>query len=163
MHRVAHKHVAAAGICGHTPSDANLLTRGLRDGQAVLEFRLAYPAAKWRNVYKALTVLEFLLKRGSDACVAIARDDMMFRLDHLARNFDYFGPEGRDHGINVRHRRVGEPHFVQRNMRRAPSGHNSAGGTVMHSAPCSELFAIAAPGLTQRNIFGCDWEWRCLL
>lgn len=80
----------------------------------MLEFRLGYPAAKWRNVYKALTVLEFLLKRGSDACVAIAGDDMMFRLDHLARNFDYFGADGRDHGINVRHRRVGEPHFVQR-------------------------------------------------
>ena len=32
--------------------------------QAVLFFRLGYPAAKWRNVYKGLTVLEFLLKRG---------------------------------------------------------------------------------------------------
>lgn len=32
--------------------------------QAVLEFRLGYPPQKWRNVYKALTVLEFLLKRG---------------------------------------------------------------------------------------------------
>ncbi len=34
--------------------------------QAVLFFRLGYPAAKWRNVYKGLTVLDFLLKRGSD-------------------------------------------------------------------------------------------------
>lgn len=33
--------------------------------QAVLEFRLGYPPQKWRNVYKALTVLEFLLKRGA--------------------------------------------------------------------------------------------------
>ena len=33
--------------------------------QAVLEFRLGYPPDKWRNVYKALTVLEFLLKRGA--------------------------------------------------------------------------------------------------
>ena len=138
--------------------------------QAVLEFRLGYPAAKWRNVYKALTVLEFLLKvrrdarcetlnpkqcrystpgapallcilcakraqralgklkqrldqrpsamrdrsrsacvfllpqRGSDACVATAQEDLMFRLEDLSRNFDYWGPDGRDHGINVRHR-----------------------------------------------------------
>lgn len=41
---------------------------------------------------------------GSEWCVAIARDDMMFRLDDLSRNFSYFGPDGRDHGINVRHR-----------------------------------------------------------
>lgn len=34
--------------------------------QAVLFFRLGYPAAKWRNVYKGLTVLEFLLKRGAE-------------------------------------------------------------------------------------------------
>jgi hypothetical protein len=36
--------------------------------------------------------------------VAIARDDMMFRLDDLARSFGYFASDGRDHGINVRHR-----------------------------------------------------------
>lgn len=41
---------------------------------------------------------------GSEWCVAIARDDMMFRLDDLARSFGYFGSDGRDHGINVRHR-----------------------------------------------------------
>ena len=51
-----------------------------------------------------LVSLEFLLKRGSEACVAIAKDDLMFRLDDLARNFDHRGPDGRDHGINVRHR-----------------------------------------------------------
>ena len=34
--------------------------------QAVLFFRLGYPAVKWRNVYKGLTVLEFLLRRGAD-------------------------------------------------------------------------------------------------
>ncbi len=39
--------------------------------QAVLFFRLGYPAAKWRNVYKGLTVLDFLLKRGSDQARAV--------------------------------------------------------------------------------------------
>jgi ENTH domain len=41
--------------------------------QAVIELRLGYPAAKWRNVYKALTVLEFLLKRGSEQGAVGAR------------------------------------------------------------------------------------------
>ena len=36
--------------------------------------------------------------------MAIARDDMMFLLDDLARSFGYFASNGRDHGINVRHR-----------------------------------------------------------
>ncbi len=71
--------------------------------QAVLEFRLAYPAEKWRNVYKALTVLEFLLTRGSEAAVAIARDDLLPRLQDLAARFEYYA-DGRDHGLNVRHR-----------------------------------------------------------
>lgn len=71
--------------------------------QAVLEFRLAYPAEKWRNVYKALTVLEFLLTRGSDASVAIARDEVLPRLLDLAERFFYYA-DGRDHGLNVRHR-----------------------------------------------------------
>lgn len=69
----------------------------------MLEFRLAYPAEKWRNVYKALTVLEFLLTRGSDASVAIARDEVLPRLLDLSERFFYYA-DGRDHGLNVRHR-----------------------------------------------------------
>lgn len=69
----------------------------------MLEFRLAYPVEKWRNVYKALTVIEFLLTRGSDAAVAIARDDLLSRLQYLAAQFYYYA-DGRDHGLNVRHR-----------------------------------------------------------
>ena len=41
--------------------------------QAVLFFRLGYPAAKWRNVYKGLTVLEFLLKRGAEQVLCSSR------------------------------------------------------------------------------------------
>jgi ENTH domain len=41
--------------------------------QAVLEFRLGYPPDKWRNVYKALTVLEFLLKRGAPHIMMFTR------------------------------------------------------------------------------------------
>ena len=38
--------------------------------QAVIQLRLGYPHAKWRNVYKGLTLLEFLLKRGPETACA---------------------------------------------------------------------------------------------
>ena len=70
---------------------------------SILSFRLSYPPHKWRNVYKALTVLEFLLRRGSDAAVATARGQFAAALEGL-RRFAYVTPEGRDLGQNVQHR-----------------------------------------------------------
>ncbi len=69
----------------------------------MLQLRLGYPPAKWRNVYKALTVLEFLLKRGAERCVALARADLAPVLEDL-EGFQFVSPEGRDQGVNVRHR-----------------------------------------------------------
>lgn len=71
---------------------------------AMLELRLGYPPNKWRNVYKALTVLEFLVRRGSDACVARATEELGPKLDALSTGFAYTSPSGRDMGVNVRHR-----------------------------------------------------------
>ncbi|EFN56386.1 hypothetical protein CHLNCDRAFT_14865, partial [Chlorella variabilis] len=39
----------------------------------VVDLRLSYPPKKWRNVYKGLTLLEYLLRHGSEPCVARAR------------------------------------------------------------------------------------------
>eukprot|EP00891_Asterochloris_glomerata_P003141 jgi/Astpho2/3141/Aster-x0147 len=69
---------------------------------AVVELRLDYPAEKWRNVYKALIVLEFLLKRGGSQCVRLA-EDLIAKLEHLGQ-FAYISVDGRDQGVNVRHR-----------------------------------------------------------
>ena len=73
--------------------------------QAVLQLRLGYAAAKWRNVYKALTVLEFLVRRGAERCVALARSELLPKLEDLEA-FQYVSPDGRDQGVNVRHRCV---------------------------------------------------------
>lgn len=51
---------------------------------------------------QALTVLEFLIKRGSDQCVENAQN-LKMRLEDL-QVFEYTSPDGRDHGVNVRHR-----------------------------------------------------------
>ncbi|KAK9821166.1 hypothetical protein WJX74_003656 [Apatococcus lobatus] len=70
---------------------------------AVIIFRLGYPPVKWRNVYKALTVLEFLIKRGSGQCVDVARQEVAPRLAQL-QLFSYVAPDGKDQGVNVSHR-----------------------------------------------------------
>ncbi|KAK9865406.1 hypothetical protein WJX84_000313 [Apatococcus fuscideae] len=70
---------------------------------ALIIFRLAYPPVKWRNVYKALTVLEFLIKRGSSQCVDVAQQEIAPRLAQL-QQFSYIAPDGKDQGVNVSHR-----------------------------------------------------------
>lgn len=52
-------------------------------------------------LFQALQVLEFLTKRGSDHCIAFAKDDIQDCLKNL-RHFDYVGTDGRDYGVNVR-------------------------------------------------------------
>lgn len=70
----------------------------------VLEFRLGYPPHKWRNVYKALCVLEHLMKLGPEDCVRRGREDFAPKLASLATGFAYTAPDGKDVGANVRGR-----------------------------------------------------------
>ncbi|KAL4448394.1 hypothetical protein ABPG75_005613 [Micractinium tetrahymenae] len=82
----------------HSPADCATVLR-------VVDLRLGYPAHKWRNVYKGLTVLEYLVRHGSEACVRAAQSGpATTRLEWLASSFQYVSPEGRDLGVNVRHR-----------------------------------------------------------
>ena len=69
--------------------------------QAVIQLRLGYPPAKWRNVYKALTLLDFLLKRGPENCVRITKQDLLHRLQDL-EGFQFVSTDGKDLGANVR-------------------------------------------------------------
>ena len=47
-------------------------------------------------------MLEFLLKRGGSQCVRLA-EDLIAKLEHLGQ-FAYISVDGRDQGVNVRHR-----------------------------------------------------------
>ncbi len=103
--------------------------------QAVLQLRLGYAAAKWRNVYKALTVLEFLVRRGAARCVALARSELLPKLEDLEA-FQFVAPDGRDQGVNVRHRcaaaRLGA--VCGAAAGRCVSGAQLQGGDVRHQA-----------------------------
>ncbi|KNE67153.1 hypothetical protein AMAG_12223 [Allomyces macrogynus ATCC 38327] len=56
----------------------------------------------WRNVYKALTLIEYLIKNGSDRVIEYVRSHTYELKTCL--NFTYIDEKGKDQGINVRHR-----------------------------------------------------------
>ncbi|KAI9007398.1 hypothetical protein BC832DRAFT_555308 [Gaertneriomyces semiglobifer] len=58
--------------------------------------------AQWRQVYKALQLLEYLMKNGSERVIDSAREHS-YELRAL-RNFHYVDDKGKDQGINVRNR-----------------------------------------------------------
>jgi len=66
----------------------------------VLWARLAERDSNWRHVYKALTIIEYLIANGSERAV----DNI---LDHYSKisvlsSFEFVEPNGKDAGINVR-------------------------------------------------------------
>ncbi|KAN0063532.1 Epsin-3, clathrin recruitment and traffic between the Golgi and endosome [Thecaphora frezii] len=59
-------------------------------------------ASEWRQIYKALQLLEYLVKHGSERVVDDARSHLA--TIKILRNFHYIDEKGKDQGINVRNR-----------------------------------------------------------
>ncbi|KAF7190418.1 ENTH domain-containing protein [Pseudocercospora fuligena] len=59
-------------------------------------------AEEWRQIYKALQLLEFLVKNGSERVIDDARSHLS--LLKMLRQFHYIDQNGKDQGINVRNR-----------------------------------------------------------
>ncbi|KAJ3565401.1 hypothetical protein NPX13_g7519 [Xylaria arbuscula] len=59
-------------------------------------------AEEWRQIYKSLQLLEFLIKHGSERVIDDARGHIT--LLKMLRQFHYIDPNGKDQGINVRNR-----------------------------------------------------------
>ncbi|EXJ61519.1 hypothetical protein A1O7_01947 [Cladophialophora yegresii CBS 114405] len=59
-------------------------------------------AEEWRQIYKALQLLEFLCKNGSERVIDDARSHLS--LLRMLRQFHYIDQNGKDQGINVRNR-----------------------------------------------------------
>ncbi|XP_006652753.1 clathrin interactor EPSIN 1-like [Oryza brachyantha] len=91
------------GPHGTTLSELSHATKKFAECQmvmGVLWTRLSERGPKWRHVYKALTIIEYLIANGSERAV----DDI---LDHYSKisvlsSFEYVEPNGKDAGINVR-------------------------------------------------------------
>ena len=56
-------------------------------------------AREWRQIYKALQLLEYLVKHGSERVVDDARSHLA--TIKILRNFHYIDEKGKDQGINV--------------------------------------------------------------
>ncbi|KAF7553768.1 hypothetical protein G7Z17_g3388 [Cylindrodendrum hubeiense] len=59
-------------------------------------------AEEWRQIYKALQLLEFLIKHGSERVIDDARGHIS--LLKMLRQFHFIDANGKDQGINVRNR-----------------------------------------------------------
>lgn len=59
-------------------------------------------AEEWRQIYKALQLLEFLIKNGSERVIDDARGHVS--LLKMLRQFHFIDQNGKDQGINVRNR-----------------------------------------------------------
>jgi epsin len=59
-------------------------------------------AEEWRQIYKSLQLLEYLIKHGSERVIDDARSHIT--LLKMLRQFHYIDPNGKDQGVNVRHR-----------------------------------------------------------
>ncbi|KAL0960965.1 hypothetical protein HGRIS_005962 [Hohenbuehelia grisea] len=59
-------------------------------------------ARQWRQIYKALQLLEYLVKHGSERVVDDARSHIS--TIKMLRNFHYIDDKGKDEGLNVRNR-----------------------------------------------------------
>ena len=65
----------------------------------------------WRRTYKALLLLSYLVKNGSERVVTSAREHI-YDLRSL-ENYSYIDDQGKDQGINVRHRVKALIDFIQ--------------------------------------------------
>ncbi|GAB7356411.1 hypothetical protein MBLNU459_g7185t1 [Dothideomycetes sp. NU459] len=59
-------------------------------------------AEEWRQIYKALQLLEFLVKNGSERVIDDVRSHMS--LIKMLRQFNFIDQNGKDQGLNVRNR-----------------------------------------------------------
>ncbi|RJE19291.1 hypothetical protein PHISCL_08379, partial [Aspergillus sclerotialis] len=89
-------------------------------------------AEEWRQIYKALQLLEFLVKNGSERVVDDARSHMS--LLRMLRQFHFIDQNGKDQGINVRNRSselvklLGDVDMIRTERKKARANRNKFSG-----------------------------------
>jgi epsin len=100
-------HLTSLSLSPHTPQNVNLTTsfksQTLNEIMPMIYRRFTEKSAEeWRQIYKALQLLEFLIKHGSERVIDDARGHLT--LLKMLRQFHFIDPNGKDQGINVRNR-----------------------------------------------------------
>ncbi|PGH12456.1 hypothetical protein AJ79_04292 [Helicocarpus griseus UAMH5409] len=89
-------------------------------------------AEEWRQIYKALQLLEFLVKNGSERVVDDARSHVS--LLRMLRQFHYIDQNGKDQGVNVRNRSqelaklLSDVEAIRAERKKARANRNKFGG-----------------------------------
>ncbi|KAK5091322.1 Epsin-3, clathrin recruitment and traffic between the Golgi and endosome [Lithohypha guttulata] len=89
-------------------------------------------AEEWRQIYKALQLLEFLVKNGSERVVDDARSHLS--LIKMLKQFHYIDQNGKDQGINVRNRAaelgklLSDVEMIRAERKKARTNRNKYGG-----------------------------------
>ncbi|WWC64895.1 uncharacterized protein I303_107509 [Kwoniella dejecticola CBS 10117] len=112
-------------------------------------------AREWRQIYKALTLLEFLVKNGSERVVDDARAHVS--TIKMLRSFHYIDEKGKDQGINVRNRAMeiasllGDVDKIRQERRKAKSNKNKYQGGGNDGG-----MSFITPGGSRYGGFGSD-------
>ncbi|KAL8865996.1 MAG: hypothetical protein Q9174_006565 [Haloplaca sp. 1 TL-2023] len=89
-------------------------------------------AEEWRQIYKGLQLLEFLVKNGSERVIDDARSHMS--LLKMLRQFHFIDQNGKDQGINVRNRSkeltelLSDVDRIRQERKKARANRNKFGG-----------------------------------
>jgi len=89
-------------------------------------------AEEWRQIYKALQLLEYLIKNGSERVIDDARGHLS--LLKMLRQFNFIDLNGKDQGINVRNRAkelaelLGDVERIRAERKKARATRNKYGG-----------------------------------
>lgn len=89
-------------------------------------------AEEWRQIYKALQLLEFLIKNGSERVIDDARSHLS--LLKMLKQFHFIDQNGKDQGINVRNRSkeltelLGDVERIRSERKKARATKNKYGG-----------------------------------
>ncbi|XP_032947191.1 epsin-3 isoform X4 [Rhinolophus ferrumequinum] len=81
-------------------ADLTFNTVAFAEVMGMLWRRLNDSGKNWRHVYKALTLLDYLLKTGSERVAHQCRENL-FTIQTL-KDFQYIDRDGKDQGVNVR-------------------------------------------------------------
>ncbi|XP_050012946.1 epsin-3 isoform X2 [Alexandromys fortis] len=81
-------------------ADLTFNTVAFAEVMGMLWWRLNDSGKNWRHVYKALTLLDYLLKTGSERVAHQCRENL-YTIQTL-KDFQYIDRDGKDQGVNVR-------------------------------------------------------------
>lgn len=115
------------------------VTHNYREREEVVGFILRRftekGANEWRQIYKLLQLLEYLIKNGSERVVDDVRSNLL--LLQMLKLFHYIDSKGRDQGMNVRNRAktlislIGDDALVRSERKKARANAAKFGGVLL--------------------------------